>query len=61
MTSRIGDVPVPDSHFLGVYHVRAAARDLYRSSEESWWLTPVTCGPLGMLYTARLGSSKQTS
>lgn len=51
-----------------VYPVRCGGRQLLetwlskdKSSEERGWLTPVTCGPLGMLYTARLGSSQQTS
>lgn len=65
-SSRGSDVPLPGSHFLRVYHVRYSGEQLLetwlqkdKSSEDRGWLTPVTCGPLGMVYTARLGSSKK--
>lgn len=62
------DVPSPGSHLLRVHHVRRSRGQLLetwlwkgKSIKERRRLAAVTCGPLGMLYTARLGSPKQTS
>lgn len=66
MASRGSDMPLPGSHFLRVYPVRYSGEQLLetwlhkdKSSEDKGWLTLMTCGPLGMVYTARLGSSKK--
>lgn len=61
-------MPSPGSHLLRVHHVRRSGGQLLetwlwkgKSIKERRRLAAVTCGPLGMLYTARLGSPKQTS
>lgn len=49
---------------LGVYPVRCSGGQLLDTwlceGKSGRWLSPVTCGSLGMVYTAKLDSSQQT-